>query len=294
MKIPVQILLLIALPFAGVAREETMEQRKQRIMRKYMRERVNVAQSDMVVPQAATEDEQVAQARQFSETVESLDRQRVSPPQPAIQPPPQSRRPVPRKQERNWLLDESTLDLDPFAALYDAGLETDPDKTERSKSRTPSAYDAYIERRQKASTERGIFGERAPAQERQGYRATTQGGAIFGRREQDASTGYGGLGFQRKTYGMSPDKGLLSTQFPRSAARAREQSSRDALEKQNTVPYKSPFQRQREQQQQQGGQKRQQEFIKQDPYQQWKDRQKVWDPTKDDAYLDELMQHQQR
>jgi len=52
MKRTVQTVLILTLlaPLCCVAREETMEERKQRIMRKYLRERSSIFQSPKIIP----------------------------------------------------------------------------------------------------------------------------------------------------------------------------------------------------------------------------------------------------
>jgi hypothetical protein len=62
-------------------------------------------------------------------------------------------------------------------------------------------------------------------------------------------------------------------------------------------PYTNPYDTRRGQQQTpDGGQRTQQQrqYYKPDAYQQWKERSKAWDPTKDDAYLDDLMRQNRR
>ena len=103
MKRNVQILLLIAcmVPLLVQAEEETMEERKRRITRKYLRERMDITYSDEVVPGADVESDDVLASEKFKETEVDLQRQEPG----AVLPPPM-RQPAPRTENRNWLLSE--------------------------------------------------------------------------------------------------------------------------------------------------------------------------------------------
>ncbi|MEA2067874.1 MAG: hypothetical protein U9P12_01625, partial [Verrucomicrobiota bacterium] len=155
----VQILLLaVLLPMVGSAREETLEERKQRITRKYLRERVNVSQSDMVVPGDLPEDERVLDSERFKEPEMDLQRQ-----QPGAMPlPPPQRRPLPpKKSDSNWLLDSiEEEETDPYADPFAISKPTDSKKdyramfggrqdgSSRSENRFGSpGYDPYASRR---------------------------------------------------------------------------------------------------------------------------------------------------
>jgi hypothetical protein len=114
----IQILLLAAFlfPMFGSAQEETLEERKKRVTRKYLRERMNVSQSEMVVPEDLTEDVRVLDSEKFKEATVDLQRQAATTPPP----PPMPRRPMPEQADSNWLLndiDNKEVDLyaDPFA-----------------------------------------------------------------------------------------------------------------------------------------------------------------------------------
>jgi hypothetical protein len=311
----VQILLLaVLLPMVGNAREETLEERKQRITRKYLRERVNIAQSDMVVPGDLPEDERVLDSERFKEPEMDFQRQQPG----AMPPPPRQRRPMPQKNDSNWLLDtideeESDPYADPFAASkskdskkeYGSMFGGRQEGSARSENRFGSpGYDPYASRRRFGS---GYGSEADPRATQQGssFDRTFQDGR-YGQPGRDAQTDIHGrpkgttassgasLGAQR-TFGSSPESGLLQTPFPRIDSSETDPTRRPGA-KGTYSPYKSPYQTRREQQTQQGagGQERQQEYKKPDAYQQWKDRSKAWDPTKDDAYLDDLMRQNRR
>ncbi len=295
----VQILMLAAMiPFAGNAREETLEERKQRITRKYLRENTKLAQSEMYVPTDVIEDEQVTGSEQFKEIAPQFERQEAG-----TRPPPRPQRPVPVQQTtENWLLADPSLDedpysndLDPYGSSRDA--ESDywslfggrPGATQPPESsRKRPAYDPYANRNRNNSTrDQGIFGSGQAGSGRTGIFGQRQGEALQGNLGNPA-----GIGSRaRRTYGSSPESGLLDTPFPQRGQAETERSR----ESQQYVPHKSPYQTDRTQRgQQRGPQTPQIEYTKPDAFKQWKDRNKSWDPTGDDAYLDELMQKNRR
>ena len=128
MKRYVQMLVLMALlaPLTGLAREETQEERRQRIMRKYLRERTTTVQSDLVVPlDEEPEDDELLDSQRFIEPEVNIQRQ-----EGGVRPPPQMpRRPIQKTENRNWLLDEDPVDdpyEDPYATEEEKGLEKKP------------------------------------------------------------------------------------------------------------------------------------------------------------------------
>ncbi len=301
----VQILILASmLPLVGNAREETLEERKQRITRKYLRENTKLARSDMMVPTSEEEDERVTGSEQFKEIAPAFDRQEAST-RPAL--PPQ--RPMPMQQPAgNWLLADPALDADPFSNElvdpYGMSTETSAEndywsmfggrlgESRRSEpSRKAPAYDPYAnQNRANESRNQKLFGSNpARGEGRTG---------IFGQSEYRTQQGQNTLGNPaglgngaRSRYGASPDSGLLVTPFAQ-----REQSGTDrSRSSQQYVPHKSPYQTDRNQRTQQGGpQTPKIEYTKPDAYKDWKDRNKSWDPTGDDAYLDDLMRKNRR
>jgi hypothetical protein len=295
----VQILiLLVLLPLAGVAQEETLEERKQRIVRKYLRERVTISQSEMVVPTDFQEDERVTDSEKFKTPEVDLARQDASPAQ-AVTPPPQPR-PVPRADE-NWLLKgtDETTEFDQYGNPIDASIEgadywsgwggTDKEREEkRSSSRR---YDPYARedrgapdsRLQQGPQNRG-FGAASFSEER---------ADLFGNRQTSPAPA-SGFSVQRtpRSFGSSPD-GMLMSPFGQNQAPEEEQ----APEFRTYQPYKSPYQQQREQRSQSPSFPKpstQQEYKRPDSYEQWKSRQKQYDPTSDDAYINEMMKQNRR
>jgi len=106
----------------NVAQAETMEERKQRIMRKYMRERQDVLQSDFEVPNAIEEDARVVDSEGFKELATDFQREEsVRRPQ-MVQP----NQPVPVESRRNWWLETAEMQEDPFANPFSS--KTDAEK----------------------------------------------------------------------------------------------------------------------------------------------------------------------
>ncbi|MEE9369585.1 MAG: hypothetical protein V3V05_12095 [Pontiella sp.] len=293
----VQLLIIVALlPMLGAAREETMEERKQRVTRKYLRERMNIAQSDMYVPSAIEDDEQVAGSKQYKDVEGAFERQEVGtrPPLPPAQP-----RPIPQQDNRNWLLNDASVMEDPFADPFnpyssrEEGAQDSEywstwggrpdDQSESRTSRSDQRYDPYANRSSTVDSR---------TQSVLDPRASTMDGrtSIFGRRE--ASPTMGGIGNQNtRTYGSSPESGMLQQPFVRKEMPESDRSR----ESRSYTPHKSPYQYDRNQRQQQGRPREPRvEYTKPNTYQQWKERNKSWDPTGDDAYLDEMMQKNRR
>jgi hypothetical protein len=309
MKHSVQTLLLaacvVALDFSVQA--ETMEERKQRIMRKYLRERTTITQGGAMVPQEYAEDEMLAASDKFKQAEVDLQRQ-----EPGVAPPPPPpRRPPPRTEDRNWLLAEDPELEDPYADPFAFNTEKD----ESGKKADWTTWETERE----SSTYRGIqretrFGGRrgAPAVEqpasiyesmRQGFsgmrdpRAAADEGMQQGFTQPGSRSPYtaGGLDLsQDKTYNSTFNQSRLQSPFPRAGEEREERSFGSGAQQRRDgyTPYKSPYQTQRDQRSQQWGGYRepQQEFRKQDPFQTWKDKNPTrFDPTRDDAFIDEVM-----
>lgn len=128
MKRKVQFLLIVAglASLLAVAEEETMEARKQRIKRKYLRERADITYSDEVVPGADAGDEEVTASEQYMEPQGSLEAHDQL--MPAPMPAPIHQAP-PLAENRNWLLIDDAETTDPYAAgPYGRKEEEDPAK----------------------------------------------------------------------------------------------------------------------------------------------------------------------
>ena len=84
MKRNVQILLLVAcmVPLFVQAEEETMEERKRRITRKYLRERMDIIYSEEVVPGDDVEAEGVLASEKLRQSDGGLDQQEPGMPLP--------------------------------------------------------------------------------------------------------------------------------------------------------------------------------------------------------------------
>lgn len=289
-----QILLVsvVTASFCWNAGGETMAERKQRIMRKYMREQQPLVQSDMVVP-AATEDARVVGSEKYRDMDVDLSRNKQS-----AAPPVPAARPIPAQVQKNLTATESSKDFDPEADPF--ALDSQEDTTKDSKS---SWLDDWRKRRsemeaQRAANASGTYdstsgrGSSSGQPSSYGYAGQqdrTQGYTSYGSTPQSGysrSTSSGRVGpYGSWSYGSSPS-GMLK--LP-SSTRGTDDSSR-SVPSSSYTPYRSPYATQQEDRRQQKTQQSQQEdFVRPAPYQQWKDSNKSWDPTADDAYLDELM-----
>jgi hypothetical protein len=95
------------------------------------------------------------------------------------------------------------------------------------------------------------------------------------------------------TYGSSPSSGLFPSPFSTSGST---QPGSTQNQSPGYDPYSNPFQIQRNDQRYNGGnlQPQQPEYSRPQPYQKWKDSNKKWDPSADDAYLDALRRDNRR
>ncbi|MDZ8118832.1 hypothetical protein [Pontiella agarivorans] len=299
----VQILLALALfPLVVNARKETLEERKQRIVRKYLRENAAITQSDMVVPSEMEEDERVLDSEKLKEVKDnSLQREDVSG-KPFIPPPPQPR-PVPR-ENANWLFgdaEEEVTEFDMYGNPVDSSVDNDdslwswdraekekPERRRETYSRSDGRGDGSV--RDSKSSGAGAWGQ--PDRNSSIFQTDS---ALFGRsRNMDrggSGTDFGLQGKSRRTYGSDPEEGLLSP-FPQYRSSGETKSSGFGTPSQQAhQPYKSTYEQEREQRQKQWNglnqnlEKQEDQFKRTDSYKQWKDRNKSYDPLSDDAYL---------
>ena len=308
----IALMLVCLVPLLSPAREgESMAERRQRIMRKYLRGHANVAQSELEVDVARPEDEELVNSEQFKEAQIGLQRQEAGASRPPPPPPPRRRRPT--AQERNWL-----LAADPLASADDEESPKKPaewtlwgqDREESLYGETPykSGYgrkedpsagtSGYDPRRQKdfsKSTEIKPFSfGRDPSmlQQKEAIPAERYSG-IFGRKkEQPSSSGLGTLDLTRDPiHDPNLIQGRLKSPFQRKSTPPAERPIGFGSRTKSYTPYKSPYETQRQQQQQWGGQgQKQPEYKRVDPYQKWKKRNPShYDPTAGDAYVNELM-----
>lgn len=306
MKRGVQIVLMVVclVPLLSPAGDETMAERKQRIMRKYLRERSNISLSELEVPFVDPDADELADSEQFKETQVELQRHEGGSPLPP--PPP---RPLRQTVNSNWLLDVDPLD----AADSEEAEKSQQDRSGWGAQRR-SGYDrldqadqspyslGYGSRQEEAGGLREYksfsFGNDTSGFQRQGTVVGEGAPRIFGQRPQEGSdgSGLGGLNTPRdRTYNSTLNQGRLQSPFQRQPTPFA--TDRSVFGSGNTgagyTPYKSPYETRRQQQQQQTwGQQNQprQEYKPQNPYQNWKDRSADrYDPTADDAFINELM-----
>ncbi len=313
MKRSLQTLLLFACSVSlfAEAREETMAERKARITRKYLQKRVDIVQGEMVVPDAAAKDEEdVLASEKFKEAQVDLQRQ-----EPGVRmPPPSAPRPRPRSTaNRNWLLanapeeEEEDSDANPFSqksAKAKPAKKTDWSAwgTERDSSspytitenESRSSWRSYDTKRRG-----GLFGSQGTSTEglQPGFQpqrySGSEGSSLFSRQQQGSRSPYpiGGLDLSRN---KTADPTLNQNPFLRTPARSTDPSSgADTRKQRGYIPYKNPYQTQRNQQQQRqwgGVTEPAQEYRKQDPFQKWKEQNPQRnDPMRDDAFINEMM-----
>lgn len=289
-----------------------MEERRQRIMRRYLRERSNIVQSDLEVPVPRSEDEILADSEKYKESQVNLQRQEGGSPMP---PPPPPRRPPPPVENRNWLLAVDPLVADPFApadAEEDSKKKTDWTAWGNEKEPSPygtAKYESWFSRKSKEASVEGVdrYGSRqqgSPAS----YNPFSSGGYSFGRQQketvpggysslfgpkQEGSSGFGGLDLSRERE-SNPNQNPLQSPFLRVPTPSASGSGSES-KGQGYIPYKTyETRRQQQQQQQQWGGQKQQEFKRVDPYQKWKKSTPVYDPTGNDAFINEHMPKSKR
>lgn len=297
---PVQILLLLALfPMVGSAREETLEERKQRITRKYMRERTNVAQSDLLVPSEVIEDERITESEGFNDLAVDFKRQESGSMPP---PPPPEARARPRRTNRNWLLDdvdpeggdESDPYADPYADSYSDPYEdayTDPYADASDTGGKDNYWSLWGEDKEESATEKSSDDDRYRHDQKDSSgRVDIWGNSEFSGEEQGVRSGFsskgaGLFGGNNDPYGSSPNSGALYTPVSFKAETRGTERSRWGNEGNNT-PYKSPYQQQKNQQREQtrswSSSQQKQEYSKPNSYQQWKSKNAEFDPSKMD------------
>lgn len=262
MKRSVQILLLATFMvsvFSAIG-EETMEERKRRITRKYLRERMDLTYSDEVVPGESAEDEEVLASEIFKEPQVELAREEPG----ATLPPP--RRPPPPQMEtenRNWLLSEPAETEDPYAiedpyadpfAVKDSGDE--PKKSDWATWGTERDSQPFGSRRENRFDERpqGSYLE----QQSRSYNPSRKNGIFNPRASVDESVQQQQSPFSRE---MNPSS--TQSYVPEWKPRAG-----------SYTPYRNPYETRREQRKNQWNSygAPEQEYRRQDPYQQWKEK----------------------
>jgi hypothetical protein len=283
-----------------------MEERKRRVTRKYLRERTNIVQGDAEVPFEDTADESVIDSERFVQP--EVDFQRQEPP-----PPPAPPRPLPVEGNEDWLLTVDPMTDDPYADPFSKaapedssrkkedwltwGMEPNPSSfggvqrdswydRRSQEAEHPQSYDLRRESLLKSRDPRSFSSEgKQPGFQQQ---ESIMGGypELFGR-QQKGQSGHTGTGLD-----LLYDKGFNPTLDQSRSAQPGDRpfGSRSQMKPHGYTPYKSPYQTQREQQQRGSYRPPEQEYKRQDSFQKWKDKnQSRFDPSRDDAYIDELM-----
>ena len=320
MKGNVQILLLVALLVSSAAaaeEEETMEERKLRIARKYLRERMDITYSDEVVPEEQTTAAEILASDGLEEAEVDIERQ-----EPGTVMPPPMRIPPPRLANSNWLLSETTDAEDPYADPYTR-------KEEEQEQSDWSGWDAERDYSSYFSSERDTsFNWRSDAASREQadpYDTSRRNRAYdprspFTQQSSDGFQQQGGAGVlpgsavpsRPNAFNSGFSQSGASTAYPRQSEiwtgplpetdRQRSGGSFNSnpyptQQEQQTQqgaysPYANPYQNQyRQRQNQQNGYRDpNEEYRRQDPFEQWKRYQpRPFDPTEDNAYVEEMM-----
>lgn len=311
--------LIILAPLGMDADAETMAERKQRIMRKYLRERQTLVQSDLVLPEI-NEDEGLDDSQNILNP-----RVDITPRRASMAPPVQPYQPIPVQAQQNWLLDQEDGSADPYSDPFAVSSEEDTEETEEDwytqwrqrrdeleaaqQSETPDTYGFDRDRRAFTDGEPDFdysFGgnqEEAPSYYGNTPRTSYgQPQTSYGQPRTSYGQPQTSYGQQQSPYGQSqPNSGLYTT--PRYGSSPSSGMLAPTMDYDGTsgsagssyTPYQSPYQsRQQQPQQDRYAQPQQQEFTRPTPYQKWKDENQGWDPTADDAYLDELMRRNRR
>jgi hypothetical protein len=334
MKREVQILMISALllPVLSGAAEETMEERKRRITRKYLRERTEMTYSDDMVPsEREAENEALAESEQFREPLVDLEAE--EPGRSIPRPPP---RPAPRVENPNWLLSETEETDDPFADPYADPFATGNDEQEAKRSDPPTwgerretgfYYDTLRERTSRQSSfgsfyeqptgaddaaqAYGSYYSRTPSgEEAPGARPQGQGAYGSPDRQESAGREYVNPWSVPDTYSRStvlpppqpapgaavPPQNSRSTPYTSPFSRTQEGQKTWSGYTPYQSPYRSPYEQQQQRQQQWGQESPSAgEYRRQDPFQQWKRRgTDPVNPMSDDAYVDEMMPQTRR
>lgn len=147
-------LLFLLISHAGA--EETLEERKQRIMRKYLRERIDIVSSGLTVDTGEIDDESVKDSEMMQ--VEDLEFERHE--GGVVMPPRQVPRPLPSQQE-NWWSETEVEELESSKGTSDYwSMFGVPREEQESDYRRSSETYEIPERRER----KDIFGLRAPVE----------------------------------------------------------------------------------------------------------------------------------
>ena len=152
-KVFIIIIYLLLISIYGEAAEETLEERKKRIMRKYAPMKTTIMQSNIEVVGAFSEDERVIASEIMQ--VEDLQFEREDPNR-MIRPPVV--RPNPQQSQSNWSLYSEDLNLEDNLTVqgdYGSMIGVSDEKSERKASRE------YIYQSRIQKSQRDIFGFRA-------------------------------------------------------------------------------------------------------------------------------------
>lgn len=169
-KVFIFIIYLLLISIYGEAAEETLEERKKRIMRKYAPLKTTITQSNMEVVGAFSEDESVIASEIMQ--VEDLQFEREDPNR-MIRPP--MVRPNTQQSQSNWSLSSGDLELEDNMTVqgdYGPMIGVPDERSERKASRE------YIYQSRIQQSQRDLFGFRAPEEGLSDGRGSSKGSDI--------------------------------------------------------------------------------------------------------------------
>ena len=169
-KVFIIIIYLLLISIYGEAAEETLEERKKRIMRKYAPIKTTITQSNMEVVGAFSEDERVIASEIMQ--VEDLQFEREDPSR-MIRPPVV--RPNTQQSQPTWSIYSEDLELEDNMTLegnYGPMIGGSDEKSERKASRE------YIYQSRIQQSQRDVFGFRAPEEGLSDGRGSSRGSEI--------------------------------------------------------------------------------------------------------------------
>ena len=169
-KVFIIIIYLLLISIYGEAAEETLEERKKRIMRKYAPIKTTITQSNMEVVGAFSEDERVIASEIMQ--VEDLQFEREDPSR-MIRPPVV--RPNTQQSQPTWSIYSEDLELEDNLTVqgdYGSIIGVSDEKSERKASRE------YIYQSRIQQSQRDVFGFRAPEEGLSDGRGSSRGSEI--------------------------------------------------------------------------------------------------------------------
>jgi len=301
MKKVVHILLIcLLIPLAGSAREETLQERRTRIMRNYLRETNELSQIDWVLPDSSDE-EAIAESEKFSQMDDTFERHTER-----VIPVALPRRRLARPQVNDEVLADDEMASNPYSDPFSPRKDDEKTSHDYRKWWEESRYERPGQQDQQNKS--GMFSrdERYKSRldtSRRGYQSAPNGilrqrqaNSLSGADDWNGSDNSGSAEDENvsslnmpRTYGSAPNEGLLlQNPSPTSSPLYRSRSGQSGNVQPGQIPFKYrrlvPELETKNESQLPSSPK----YVEPLPYRQYRDRMKEWDPRADDAYVDEL------